>query len=158
MALVEINWNPDEKELRTFGLVCLVGFAVIGSIVAWRSGAFGTPFGWHKPWELPILLSAAGVALAIIGALRPVALRWVYMTWMAMAYPIGWTVSHVLLAIVYFGVFSFVGVVFRIVGYDPLQRRFDREARTYGVQRGPMFEAISSSSDNARAEVHRHVD
>jgi len=135
MALVEINWNPDEKELRTFGLVCLVGFAVIGSIVAWRSGAFGTPFGWHKPWELPILLSAAGVALAIIGALRPVALRWVYMTWMAMAYPIGWTVSHVLLAIVYFGVFSFVGVVFRIVGYDPLQRRFDREARTYWVRR-----------------------
>jgi hypothetical protein len=138
VALIEIDWNPGEKQLRTFGRVCLVGFALIGALVAWRSAAFGTPFGWHEPWQLPILLWAAAVVLATVGALRPLALRRVYVAWMTLTYPIGWTVSHALLAVVYFGVFSLVGLVFRIVGRDPLQRRFDREAGTYWVRRsGP---------------------
>jgi hypothetical protein len=136
VALIEINWTPSERELRTFGLVCLVGFGLIGSIVAWRSGAFGAgPFDWHRPWALPIVLWTAGAALAITGAVRPRLLRRVYVTWMTLTYPIGWTVSQMLLAVAYFGVFSGVAGIFRILGYDPLERRLDRQAKTYWVRR-----------------------
>jgi hypothetical protein len=145
VALIEINRNPDDKELRAFGVVCLAGFGLIGSIAAWRSGAFGAaPFGWHRPWELPIVLWTAGVALAIIGVARPLLLRRVYVTWMTATYPIGWLVSHALLAVAFFGVFGIVAAIFRVLGYDPLERRFDRQAKTYWIRR------------EARSDVRRY--
>ena len=42
---------------------------------------------------------------------------------MVLAFPIGWTVSLVLLGLVYYGLFTPIGLVFRLVGRDALQLR-----------------------------------
>ncbi len=34
--MVDINWSPDAKELRKFGVAMLVGFSVIGGFLLWR--------------------------------------------------------------------------------------------------------------------------
>lgn len=39
------------------------------------------------------------------------------------AFPIGWVVSHVLMAVVFFGLFTLIGFLFRLVGRDPLMLR-----------------------------------
>jgi hypothetical protein len=57
--------------------------------------------------------------------------------WMALAYPIGWVVSHVLLAATYFLVFTPIGWMMRIFGRDPLERTIDRSARTYWIAHEP---------------------
>jgi hypothetical protein len=54
---------------------------------------------------------------------------------MVAAFPIGWTVSLVLLALVYYVVFTAFGLVFRVLGRDPLGRSFNRAAPTYWVPR-----------------------
>jgi hypothetical protein len=54
---------------------------------------------------------------------------------MLIALPIGWVVSHVLLALIYFVVFTLIGVTMRLTGHDPLQRKFDRAAKTYWQSR-----------------------
>ncbi len=49
-------------------------------------------------------------------------MRWVYIGWMILAFPIGWTVSQVMLAVMFFGLFTPIGLVFRLIGRDPLHR------------------------------------
>ncbi len=49
--------------------------------------------------------------------------------------PIGLVISYVILAATYYLVLTPIGLVLRLFGYDPMHRRFDREAKTYWVPR-----------------------
>ena len=55
--------------------------------------------------------------------------RLLYLGWMRVFYPIGWVVSHLLLAIVYYLVLTPIGLVMRLFGGDPMHRGFDRSAK-----------------------------
>ncbi len=49
--------------------------------------------------------------------------------------PIGWVLSHALLAAVFYGVVLPVGLAMRLAGRDPMTRRLDRAAASYWVGR-----------------------
>jgi hypothetical protein len=51
------------------------------------------------------------------------------------AFPIGWLVSHALLAIIYYLVITPIGLVMRGLGKDPIQKRFDPTRKSYWVKR-----------------------
>ena len=57
---------------------------------------------------------------------------------MVLAFPIGWTVSLVLLGLVYYGLFLPIGLVFRLVGRDALGLRSQPDATTYWTSRPEM--------------------
>jgi hypothetical protein len=76
-------------------------------------------------------------AISLAGLLNPRWIRPVFVTWMRLAYPIGWTVSHLMLATIYYLVITPIGLVMRLLGRDPLQRRWDRQASTYWVAHNP---------------------
>lgn len=50
---------------------------------------------------------------------------------MAVAFPIGWTVSRVLLALVFYGLFTPLGLLFRLMGRDRVQRGYRSDRETY---------------------------
>ena len=50
---------------------------------------------------------------------------------MVLAFPIGWTVSQVMLALMFFGLFMPFGLVFRLIGRDPLQRTRRSDRKSY---------------------------
>jgi hypothetical protein len=54
---------------------------------------------------------------------------------MVIAYPISWVISNVLLAVMYFFLFTTFAMIFRLLGRDELRRRFDRGASTYWRER-----------------------
>jgi hypothetical protein len=56
---------------------------------------------------------------------------------MLAALPIGWTISHLVLGAVYYLVLTPIGLVMRLLGRDPMQRRFDRSAKSYWIERTP---------------------
>ena len=60
------------------------------------------------------------------------------MGWMLAAVPIGWTISHLVLGIVFFAVVTPIGLLMRLLGRDPMDRRFDPNAKTYWAQRLPV--------------------
>jgi hypothetical protein len=62
------------------------------------------------------------VTVGPIGLTRPEWVRPIFVAWMALAFPIGWTVSRAVLALVYYGLFTPLGLVFRLLGRDPLRR------------------------------------
>ncbi len=125
MALVDINWNPSRKELRVFSLL-LIGFGAIVAAVLYRR------FDSETPAAVTLLVTGA---IGLLGLAVPLLVRPVYVLWMGLAFPIGWTVSHVMMLAVFFLVLTPVGLVMRLCGRDPMQRRFDRDAKTYWLPR-----------------------
>lgn len=121
--MVEINWNPSRKELRQFGFLCVAFF---GGIAAYRAYGSGLTLGVE-------LLAAAAAIGGVLGAVAPQLLKWIYIGWIVVVFPIGWTVSHVLLGFIFFFLLTPIGLLLRALGHDPMNRSFDRDANSYWI-------------------------
>jgi hypothetical protein len=70
-----------------------------------------------------------------VGLAAPRAIKYLYVGWICAAFPIGWTISHLLLLLIFYGILTPIGLVMRVLGYDPLRRKSDPVAGTYWVER-----------------------
>jgi hypothetical protein len=118
MRLVEINWQPSDRQLRQFGGICLVALPAI----AWLWGASVNAVG---------MLAILGALLAATGMLFPATLKPVFVGLMLVALPIGLVVGELAMLLIYFAVFLPFGLAFRVARRDALQRRINREQETY---------------------------
>jgi hypothetical protein len=123
--LVSLALNRENRRLQLAGAL-LPALFLGGGLAATR----GVP-----PAAVAGGAAAVGVAGAITILAAPPLGRKVYRGWMLAAVPIGWTVSHLVLAIAYYGVLTPIGLAMRLVGRDPMQRKFDRDATTYWIER-----------------------
>lgn len=132
--MVPINRNPSQRQLRQFGFVWL-GFVAFFGAVAWlRFDAPGIAIG----------LWAAAVVVPVVGWLAPSFMRVVFVGMSVLAWPIGFVVSHIVLAAVYFLVVTPIGIGLRLVGYDPMRRRATTRGTTgYWVAREGRRDAES---------------
>ena len=121
MQWSDIQFRPPEKTLRQFAGLWLVCF---GGLAAWEW------FGRHHA-NPSIALAALALTIGPLGLVWPRLLRPIYVAWMVLAFPIGWTVSQVMLAIMFFGLFTPIGLVFRLIGRDALQRNRQPERESY---------------------------
>lgn len=120
MQWSDISFDPSRKTLRQFAWLWLAFF---GGIALWQvlvkaRIAFG------------LSLAALAVIVGSLGLTRPEWIRFLYVGWMILAFPIGWTMSQVMLALIFYGLFMPVGLVFRLIGRDALHRtqRENRES------------------------------
>jgi hypothetical protein len=111
-----IKWHPDRRELRRFAVAMLIGFTVLGAVAAWRGGGISTT---------AIVLWSAGVVLAI-AALVPKPGRLAYLAVYLPTSIIGYVVSNVILALMFFFVITPLGIILRLMGKDFLQQRSPR--------------------------------
>lgn len=125
MPLLEINWRPSHKDLRWFAAIQLVFFLGVAWVVASRYGAVSAAGA----------IAAVSALTAIVGVAAPPLVRPLYIAWMAAAFPIGWVMSHLLLAAVYYLVLTPIGLTMRMLGRDPMERRFDPKAESYWKSR-----------------------
>ncbi|HEY6564314.1 MAG TPA: hypothetical protein VIY86_07435, partial [Pirellulaceae bacterium] len=98
--VIPLNRNPSPRELRWFGAVLATFLGVVGTIVYFRL---------HVPTAAVILWTVAilgGAAYYAIPSLR----RPIFVTWMYLTYPIGWSISHLLLAFTYYAVLTPIGL------------------------------------------------
>jgi hypothetical protein len=138
MALIEINWTPDRRQLRGFGIICLVAFGAIGAWIYFRHSVFGLGMTEGTAARTAYTLWGVAVVCAVLGVAAPAALRPLYVVLSAITLPVGFVVSHVVLASLFYLVLTPMGLVMRLTGWDPLCRRFDRDAETYWVRHEPV--------------------
>jgi hypothetical protein len=131
--MIEINKDLTRSQELTTGALLALFFGLIGAIVLWRTDA---TFVVYVLWSV-------GVALGLLYYAVPSLRRPLYLGWMYAVYPIGWTVSHVLLGVLYYLVVTPVGLVLRALGRDPMHRRFDPAAETYWLERPARRDAKS---------------
>jgi hypothetical protein len=120
-----LNWRPDRAELRRFAVAMLIGFAVLGMLAAWRAGGLG---------RNALALWLIGVALAV-GALVPGLGRFVYLLVYLPTSIIGYVVSSIVLTLIFYFVFTPLGLLLKLLGHDLLQLNAKR-AQSNWRQRG----------------------
>jgi hypothetical protein len=125
MSIVPINRNPTPKQLNQFGFIWL-GFLSFFGVMAWVK--------LDEP-SLAKGLWVAAIVVPVIGWLAPAFMRLVFVGMSYAAWPIGFVVSHVILALVYYLVMTPIGLVMRLFGYDPMTRRRDSTGASFWIAR-----------------------
>lgn len=118
MSLAQVNWHPTHRQLRQFGVLC----AVLFPCVAWL---------WSLSAKWILCLSIAGLLMGLLSWWLPAAVTPLFRGVMLLTLPIGWVLSEVVLLLVYGLVFVPMGIAFRCLGRDRLQRRIDRSRVSY---------------------------
>ena len=117
--MIAIDWNPTHRFLRQFAGLFVLFFTIIGAVRFYKD----------DPTMAYVLWSIAPVGL--VGLAWPSFMRYVYVTWMALFFPLGWTVSMVILSTIFYLVVSPIGLIMRLCGHDPCQRRLDPDTTSY---------------------------
>lgn len=128
MRFSDIPRNPDSRTLRQFAFIWIIFFSAIGSLQLFK----GNTWGW------PII--GLAVIAGIPGLFWPNLLKPIFVTWMILAFPIGWVVSHLLLAAIFFLVFFPIGFVLRVTGHDPLRLKKPK-AESYWTDKLPQADS-----------------
>jgi Saxitoxin biosynthesis operon protein SxtJ len=123
MRWTDIRFQPNRSTLRQFAGLWLVFF---GGVALWQALVKGHP-------SLGLSFAALALVVGLAGLTRPEWVRFIYVGWMVLAFPIGWTVSQVMLLVMFYGLFTPIGLVFRLIGRDPLDRTRPSRRESYWV-------------------------
>jgi hypothetical protein len=120
--LSDLPLNPTPRMLRQFAAAWLVAFL-----------ALACKFGLLHQSSAGLVLGILSLA-GIFGLLVPRVLHWPFVIMTVAAYPIGWVVTLVVLALMFYCVLSPLALVFRWRRRDILQLR-DSKRDTFWIKR-----------------------
>ena len=113
----------DRKGLRQFGIVTGAIFALI----------FGLFFPWFLNFPVPVWPWVIFGVLGGLGLLVPNTLRPVYYWWMRFAILLSRVTTPVILGILYYLIITPMALGMRLLGKDPMRRKYIRDAATYRI-------------------------
>jgi hypothetical protein len=122
MPLIDLDLRPEAGPLRRFGVAAAL-LLLVAALLA--------------PWPAPAS-AALGVLALGTGALawaRPRALLWPYVALSLLLHPLGLLVSYVVLAGLFFGLVTPLGLLLRALRHDPLRLHRPPGAGTRWVER-----------------------
>ena len=126
--------NPSRKNILVFGY----GLSVILSLAFLRSIKFGRP----APYSFVVLILA--FAMAGLTLFRSPLVDKIYFYWMKAAVVIGQIVTAGILTAMFYGVFSPVGIILRILRKDLLDQKREPDRNSFWQRR----EADSSNLES----------
>lgn len=136
--MLKVNFRPEPRILRQFAFLAVVGLPLVAGLILRLVGAFA--------WTHPVLLTAVGLGVAQL-VLFLVGVRYLtqacFVVLMVVGMPIGFVLSHVFLAAIYYLVITPIGLVFRMMGRDVIGKRLDPKAASYWRDRGQPRPATS---------------
>jgi hypothetical protein len=134
MSMVKVDWNPDAAALGRFGRTVFIGFTLIGLAVWFFGGSYDAGAWGPLPWFIGISAAVWLLAVAAPAAARPI-----YLVWMSVGFVMGTVISTILLAAIYWILFGFVALCFRIRGRDRLRiRSAPAEGKGWVDRSGPV--------------------
>ncbi len=113
------------EDLRKFGITIGVALIAIIGLIYFKRRLFSMP-----------LFTTALILLAL-SWLKPVILKPAYTAWMKFAFVLGWINTRLLLIIIFYFVFTPIGLVMRLFGMDLLNRKVDKKKESYWEKKEP---------------------
>jgi len=131
--LVEINFNPDTKTLRQFGVIAFIGFGLLAVLAYYEKLIFAFGLGEAR---IPLVTAfvAIGTVAALFSLVAPRANRVLYVGLTLLAFPIGFVLSYVIMGTLFFLIIGPIAVLFRLFGKDPMHRGYDANASSYWLE------------------------
>jgi len=117
--------EPSSREMNILALLFLgIGCVAGAYVLLWKGSTNG--YIWI----------AVGAALGACRIVPPL-FRLIYRFWVGFSIVLGYFVSRILLTIIFFIVLLPTGIIMRVLGKDPMERRRDPDATTYWKQKEP---------------------
>lgn len=123
---MSMEQSATKKDLRSFGLLVGGVFSVIG---LWPLLLRGEPYRF---WAVGL-----GGMLILLGGAIPSVLAPLHRLWMWIGHILGWINTRILLGLVFYGLVTPIGIVFRLMGKDVMRQVFAQDSPTYRVARQP---------------------
>jgi len=111
----------DARGYRKFGLTT-------GAIVV---VLFGALLPWLFEFAYPLWPWIFLAVFALIALVFPLALQPVYYLWMRFGLVMNWINTRLILGLLFYGIFLPVGLFFKLIGRDPMNRKFDKKMSSY---------------------------
>lgn len=115
--------EPTSRDMTILALLFLVLPGAIGAYYLLWKGS------WSGYWWI-----AAGVCLSISRLIVPL-FRVIYRLWISLSVILGYFISRIVLTIIFFLVITPTGLLMRLVGKDPMERKRDPNAPSYWAPR-----------------------
>jgi len=131
--MIELNIKPSKQQLRYFGITGAVILSILAAWTYFNHSIF--TFSLHGETAVKtavVLWSCSGVMLA--ATVIPRILLPLYITMAVVGWPIGFVISIAVMAAIYFILITPLALFFKIIGRDPLHRKFEPGAETYWVE------------------------
>jgi hypothetical protein len=103
--------RPDFKE-RSFGISVGSVLLLIAVFLLWRGRVTAAE-----------IAGPIGAVLLVLGLTKPALLKWPSAVWWKFAMVLGYVNARVILTIAFLIVLTPIGLIWRVIGRDPLQRR-----------------------------------
>lgn len=130
--LIQLDFRPEARQLRQFGFIAFVVLGVLAVVAYLRGTLFGFEVG-DAARVLSAALGAVGAVSALFSLVWPQGNRPLFVALSLLAFPIGFVVSHIVLAVLFFAILTPVGLALRLLGRDLLDRGFESEKKSYWV-------------------------
>lgn len=131
MALVKVNWEPADRQLRQFSAISFVAIPLLAWI--WSG---------QNPTAVAVAAALAfvigGVGVAVPRLMKPVFIGLTLVT-----IPIGIVMGEVAMLLIYGGLLVPIGLYFRLTGRDSLRLSRQREAQSYWLPKRQAPNAVS---------------
>ena len=113
------NIKSEKSDLRKFGITIGVILLVISGILLW------------KEKESFQIFLAIGITLFFTAIAIPSVLKPVYWIWMIFAIILGWFMTRVILSLLFYVVFTSIGLTLRFFGKQYLELQWDKSKESY---------------------------
>lgn len=108
--------NPDKRVLRTFGMTMGIAFLAISSLFFFRQKHAGATYS--------LVVSCVFFIMRLV---LPTFLKPVYVVWMRLAFVLGWVNTRIILIVMFYLIFTPIGLVMRLFRVDLLERKKKEE-------------------------------
>ncbi|HYT90803.1 MAG TPA: SxtJ family membrane protein [Gemmataceae bacterium] len=133
MRWSEIPFSPPVATLRWFAFL---GALLLAAAAVWL-------FLNHQNEGVALVLLALASVVGALGFAFPKALRPVFVAWMVLVFPIGWLTTQLILALLFYCIFTPLGLWFRLIGRDGLACRLRPDQETYWTAKPPAADVRS---------------
>ncbi len=112
--------EANKKQLRTFGITLALVLTILGIIQFLKGNIF----------IYKCLFGGAFVTL-VTALLIPIVIRPLYIGALYLSHVLGWFNTRLILGLLFYLIFTPIAIIFRIIGRDPLERKFDTNVPSY---------------------------
>lgn len=115
--------NFDRKTLKKFAITMGVAFFVITLLICLK--------GKHSI----LITSVISATFFILGFIMPSVLKPLYILWMKLAFILSWINTRLILVIIFYLVFTPIGIGMKLFRVDLLDRKIDKKRVSYWKKR-----------------------
>ena len=113
------NIKSEKSDLRNFGIIVGIILLIISGFLFW------------KEKESFQIFLAIGITLFLTAIAIPFVLKPVYWIWMIFGIILGWFMTRVILSLLFYIIFTSIGLTSRLFGKQFLELRWDKSKESY---------------------------